>query len=299
MSDFSSKGLGCVKPILDPRDFQFSDIVSGIGKKKGEQSPDAFMHMPSVYYPPSSVIFDQGDSQMCCACAVCSARYIQEYNERHKKLLYSPYYVYGNRCKSTSTVIDGVYKGEGMFLKDALKQLLSGISPLIICYDKDKNRISDDLDVGPYDGVTYDKAKRIYENFSHSMASFERRYCAPYRISSYYAVNGEKEIMQAIVATGCVVASFLVTTGWYHVSENGVVQNTGNIEGAHAVLIVGWKKIKGENYWIIQNSWGTEWGSKGYGFINFSESKWILESYCMIDDINEESNIEEDEKKNE
>jgi C1A family cysteine protease len=51
-------------------------------------------------------------------------------------------------------------------------------------------------------------------------------------------------------------------------------------EGGHWVVILGWKddsKVKNGGYWICRNSWGPEWGEKGYFRIAYGE--------CGIDDF--------------
>jgi cathepsin B len=34
--------------------------------------------------------------------------------------------------------------------------------------------------------------------------------------------------------------------------------------GGHAMRILGWGTEKGEDYWLVTNSWSPQWGLKGF-----------------------------------
>jgi len=46
-------------------------------------------------------------------------------------------------------------------------------------------------------------------------------------------------------------------TGIYHKTENAVNM------GGHSVKLIGWGIEHGVKYWLLVNSWGTEWGDHG------------------------------------
>lgn len=248
-------GLGCQKSPYDSRDYQFSSLAK---TNKTEI-------YPAEYTPKFEVdVFDQGQTSMCCACATAMSRHIFELTDSGSTKRMSPAYIYGNRAKSV--VEDGVYEGEGMYLKDALKQLANCGD----CY----------FDTLPTFG-TYEDCKDSYTKVMET-ADIEAH---PFRTSSYYAVKTDTEIMRAIMETGSVIASYLVTSGWYSTGKDGIIPMYGNIEGGHAVLIVGWKVINDKRYWIILNSWGKEWGDNGFGYIESNEL--MMEAYCVLDEVHE------------
>ena len=55
--------------------------------------------------------------------------------------------------------------------------------------------------------------------------------------------------------------------------KSGIYSKGKNAEllGGHAVKIVGWGKEGDTEYWVVANSWGEEWGEKGYFRIAFGE----------------------------
>ncbi|XP_002533962.2 low-temperature-induced cysteine proteinase [Ricinus communis] len=61
---------------------------------------------------------------------------------------------------------------------------------------------------------------------------------------------------------GSAIDFQLYTSGIYNGSCS---DNPNDID--HAVLIVGFGSEDGEDYWIVKNSWGTEWGINGYFYL--------------------------------
>eukprot|EP00933_Yihiella_yeosuensis_P062979 TRINITY_DN66002_c0_g1_i1.p1 TRINITY_DN66002_c0_g1~~TRINITY_DN66002_c0_g1_i1.p1 ORF type:complete len:425 (-),score=98.92 TRINITY_DN66002_c0_g1_i1:124-1398(-) len=92
-------------------------------------------------------------------------------------------------------------------------------------------------------------------------------------------MKGEKDIKREILNRGPVVAAVMVrddllvySSGIYAPTKKSKLQY-GPKKGPkqwpimHAVVIVGWGRSNGVSYWIVKNSWGQNWGEKGYAKI--------------------------------
>jgi len=79
----------------------------------------------------------------------------------------------------------------------------------------------------------------------------------------------EVELMEAVGTVGPVSIAFEVTSAFQHYSS-GIFREegcgTGPMDVNHAVLAVGYAtdKESGQDYWVVKNSWGTDWGEEGY-----------------------------------
>ena len=60
--------------------------------------------------------------------------------------------------------------------------------------------------------------------------------------------------------------------------SNGIIdiesKNTSRIN--HAVLLTGYSETANGSYWVIQNSWGTEWGNQGFAKIKIKNGEGVL-----------------------
>ncbi|RCN53126.1 hypothetical protein ANCCAN_00679 [Ancylostoma caninum] len=80
----------------------------------------------------------------------------------------------------------------------------------------------------------------------------------------YYLPEDEKRIRQEIVMNGPLVATFKVYEDFSFYKSGIYVHKWGEQTGAHAVKVVGWGRENGTDYWLIANSWNTDWGEGGF-----------------------------------
>ena len=73
----------------------------------------------------------------------------------------------------------------------------------------------------------------------------------------------EEGIMAEIMERGPVSAAFYVFADFMHYA-GGVYARSGgaNLIGGHMIKIIGWGEEGGENYWIVQNSFGSVFVSR-------------------------------------
>uniref|UniRef100_A0A1B6JUK3 Peptidase C1A papain C-terminal domain-containing protein n=1 Tax=Homalodisca liturata TaxID=320908 RepID=A0A1B6JUK3_9HEMI len=59
----------------------------------------------------------------------------------------------------------------------------------------------------------------------------------------------------------------------------GVYQHkTGSYLGGHAVKIIGWGVEKKTSYWLVANSWNSDWGDRGFFKIRRGNNECNFES---------------------
>ncbi len=121
-----------------------------------------------------------------------------------------------------------------------------------------------------------------------------------YKAKDYKYVGGsygkcsEKLMMEELYNNGPIVVSFepdynfmMYKNGIYHsINEetrihNGVPKPEWE-KVDHSVLLVGWGEDESTNdkFWIIQNTWGPNWGEEGYFRMKRGSDEFGIESIC-------------------
>jgi GNAT superfamily N-acetyltransferase len=90
------------------------------------------------------------------------------------------------------------------------------------------------------------------------------------RILYYQRITNSYECKLALPSGSLVIAAFEVTKQWDN-AKGGVIEipeEGDEIIGSHAVTIVGYDDAK--ELFTFANSWGTNWGDKGFGYLPYT-----------------------------
>ncbi len=205
---------------------------------------------------------DQGDQGTCFAQSVACMKEWQELKDIDLRQYLSPQFFYNNRNYWNNDKKDGEDEDEdyGMTGRDVMKIL----QKVGICLEIE------------YPYGTIEKVKDIPREIFESASN--------HRIKNYARIKSVKGLKDSLIENGPCLITFPV----YNYSEKiWIKQENDKYLGGHAMTVVGFNS----NSFIIRNSWGTNWGDKGYCYFPFSEWDKHWECWTTIDINSEKKKI--------
>lgn len=131
----------------------------------------------------------------------------------------------------------------------------------------------------PYQGVD-----RFYTNSNRSICTDTNRTKLNANITrvQYTTTLTMEQLQQELVNVGPLTVGVNAShNAFWYAGPSGLINCPNVTSMDHAILLVGYN----ETHWFIKNSWGTNWGHGGYGYINKS-SDCNLKSYAYIMEAN-------------
>jgi C1A family cysteine protease len=209
----------------------------------------------------ASPVRDQGQLGSCTGFSMATGlREFIEIKNTGKLIVLSPLFLYYEERK-----IEGsISQDAGAEIRDGMKVLATmGVSP-------EKN------DVYNINKFTKAPTKTAIKN------------ALPFKLSVYSRITTLNDMKSALAVGQGFVFGFDV----YESFESQAVANTGKVPmpkpneqllGGHAVFAVGYQddsSWSGGGYFIVKNSWGTNWGDKGYFYFPYAYA-----SSSMVSDV--------------
>lgn len=249
----------------DARDFKFAHVMSPVAGVKLPSAVDLRSKCPSVY--------DQGELGSCTANAGCAALAMLK---KTPATMFSRLFLYYWERFIENTVSDD----SGADMRDIGKAL----QQYGCCLEK-----SDPYDITKFTSKPTDAAQKEANG---------------YKVRAYHSIENLDGIKQALALKQQPV---LIGIDVFESFESDAVAKSGVVPmprkgeqnlGGHAVLAVGYKDahpvakffhslmgIPSKGYLIVRNSWGVNWGQKGYFLLpyeyisgGFSFDFWVLDN---------------------
>jgi len=140
----------------------------------------------------------------------------------------------------------------------------------------------DDFDNVTPDLTNIDEISAVCGEYSTGFFDYcpsSKKKMVVYKAGGFYMVPGikssdptkpagsEYNIRKEIYKWGPVTSGLMVYQDFMDWDGKGIYKYDGKSEkiGGHAIVIMGWGETsRGTKYWIVRNSWGPDWGDKGY-----------------------------------
>ena len=244
---FHGECFGAIPSQKDIRDYKIA-----ASRSLGSPLPDSYrLDIPKVK--------NQGSKPTCVPHTLASIIEYHNVSEGNTYVPFSTEFIYGCRFD-----IKNPYSGEGMRLRDAL-HIVNHYGDVI------ESRL-------PGNSLSKDAIENVTRNFDEI-----KEYAYPNRITAYYKITSIDELKYSLYTDGPVICCMK----WYDgttADKSGFLRyDDTKTYQHHAVMVIGWD----ETCWVVQNSWGIQWGNRGVfripintGFQNIFE-----ELYGITDDI--------------
>lgn len=107
-------------------------------------------------------------------------------------------------------------------------------------------------------------------NYTSQPTSIQRAAASLYKAQSWNKIQGIDNIKQRLSQGDGVVIGVNVYSDFDNISSSNQVYDTvsGSSRGGHAICLIGYDNSKQAFKFI--NSWGTDWGLSGYGWISYN-----------------------------
>ncbi|CAJ0605160.1 unnamed protein product [Cylicocyclus nassatus] len=96
-----------------------------------------------------------------------------------------------------------------------------------------------------------------------------------------YGLVNEIAMQEELMAFGPFQAAFIVYDDFRYYKSGVYVHKYGKEAGGHAVKIIGWGVENEVKYWLVSNSWNSDWGDNGYFKILRGENECGIEGPGM------------------
>lgn len=207
------------------------DVRDFIVKSAGQRE------FPKRFYSPTLPTINE---QTASSCVAHSAAYI---SEAFYGVPFGVGFVYGYRP-------EGYHLGVGMIPKEAA-QTLTNVGNVVYSTFKTEKEMP--------------KMKQTVDRNLDKLV----KYANKRKIKYYERCYTAKDIKAALMDGKAVAVCMAIDT--HRCDDNGIFRCREALYGYHEMTVWGWDTIKDKEYFFAANSWGTDWGNKGFCFLDYKD----------------------------